>query len=149
MEKLHFSTVIDAPKEKVWNTMLNQDSYRKWTEAFAKGSHFVGDWKKGSKILFLAPKESGGEMGMVARVEESRPFEYVSLEHMGIVKDGKEDTTSEEVKKWAGAHENYTFKQTNGKTEVSVDVDTSDEYKDMFQNTWPKALQKLKELAEK
>lgn len=147
MQKLHFSTVINAPKEKVWNTMLNQDSFRKWSEPFGTGTHYVGDLKKGGKILFFA--DSAGENGMVSRVEESRPFEYVSIEHLGYINGGKEDTTSEEAKKWAGAHEKYSLKQSNGKTKVSVDTDIIDENKDMFQDIWPKALQKLKELAEK
>ncbi len=59
MEKQHFSIVIKAPKEKVWNTMLEDDTYRKWTEPFAPGSYYKGDWSKGSKILFLAPGEKG------------------------------------------------------------------------------------------
>jgi hypothetical protein len=37
----------------------------------------------------------------------------------------------------------------DGITEVSVDMDSNDEYEEMFRNTWPKALQRLKELAEK
>lgn len=149
MDKLHFSIVIKAPKEKVWDTMLNEDTYRVWTEIFMPGSHYVGDWNKGSKILFLAPGESGKMGGMVARIKEKRPYEYVSIEHLGIVEEGKEDTSSEAVQAWAGALENYTFKEANGATEVLVDMDTVDEYKEMFLNTWPKALQKLKELAEK
>lgn len=112
------------------------------------GSHYVGDWNKGSKILFLAPGESGKMGGMVGRIKENRPYEYVSIEHLGIVEEGKEDTSSEAVQAWAGACENYTFKEANGATEVLVDMDTVDEYKEMFLNTWPKALQKLKELAE-
>jgi hypothetical protein len=75
--------------------------------------------------------------------------EAISIEHLGMVKDGKEDTTSEEVKSWAGAFENYTFKAKNGSTEVLVDIDVHDEYKEMFQEMWPKALKKLKDLAEK
>lgn len=59
MHRLHFSIVIDAPKEKVWHTMLDEDSYRAWTQVFADGSHYVGDWSKGSKILFLAPEKRG------------------------------------------------------------------------------------------
>lgn len=113
------------------------------------GSHYVGDWNKGSKILFLAPGESGKMGGMVARIKENRQYEYVSIEHLGIVEEGKEDTSSEAVQAWAGALENYTFNEANGATEVLVDMDTVDEYKEMFLNTWPKALQKLKELAEK
>jgi hypothetical protein len=62
MDKMHFSIVINAPKEKVWNTMLNDDTYRVWTEAFTPGSHYVGDWNKGSKILFLGPDKKTGKM---------------------------------------------------------------------------------------
>lgn len=148
MEKLNFSIVINAPKEKVWSTMLNDNTYRKWTEAFGPGSYYKGDWKKGSKILFLAPGENG-EMGMVSRIKENRQYEYISIEHIGLVQDGKEDTSSDAVKAWAGALENYTFKEKGGATELLVDMDSNDEYKEMFQDMWPKALQKLKELAEK
>ncbi len=150
MNEMHFSIIINAPKEKVWNTMLNADTYRQWTEVFAPGSHYVGDWNEGSKILFLAPDEMSG---MASRVKENRPYEYVSIENIGIVQDGKEDTSSKEAKDYAGSLENYTFKEMDGKTEVRVDLfsdtDVEDEYKEMFQDTWLKALKKLKELAEK
>lgn len=149
MDKLHFSIAIKAPKKKVWNTMLDDNTYRVWTEPFMAGSHYVGDWSKGSKILFLAPGETGKMGGMVSRIKENRPFEYISIEHLGVVQDGKEDTSSEAVKGWAGALENYTFKEKGGTTEVLVDLDTVEEYKEMFQGLWPKALQELKELAEK
>ncbi len=150
MNKLHFSITINAPKEKVWNTMLDDATYRVWTEAFAAGSHYVGDWSKGSKILFLGPDPTTGKMGgMVSRIKENRLHEYISIEHLGMVNDGKEDTSSEAVKAWAGAYENYTFKKVDGGTEVLVDTDTTEEFTEMFQSAWPKALQKLKELAEK
>lgn len=148
MRKLHYSIVINAPKEKVWDTMLNQDSYRLWTEVFSPGSQYVGDWSKGSKMLFLAPDETGAMSGMVSRIKGNRPYEYISIEHIGTVQDGKEDTSGEAVKEWAGALENYTFKEMDGRTEVMVDVDTAEgEYEEMLQTIWPKALQKLKQLA--
>ncbi len=149
MNKLHFSIVINAPKAKVWNTMLEDATYRVWTEAFTPGSHYVGDWSKGSKILFLGPDKTGKMSGMVSRIKENRLHEYISIEHLGEVKDGKEDTTSAAVKAWAGALENYTFKEMDGACKVLVDLDTVEEFEEMFQNAWPKALQKLKELAEK
>ncbi len=148
MKKLHFSIDIDAPKEKVWNTMLGEDTYRKWTEVFAFGSHYKGNWEQGSKILFLAPDESGEMGGMVSRIKDNRKYEFISIEHLGIIENGKEDTSSEAVEEWAGALENYTFKEQNGKTEVMVEMDTDEEYGEMFQDMWPKALQKLKELSE-
>lgn len=149
MKKIHFSIDINAPKEKVWNTMLGEDSYRQWTDVFMEGSHFEGDWNKGSKIRFLASDENGKMQGMVSRIKENRKHEFLSIEHLGLIQDGKEDTSSDEVKKWAGALENYTFKQDNGQTEVLVDVDTDEEYAEMFEGIWPGALQKLKILAEK
>lgn len=148
MERLHFSIVIDAPKEKVWNTMLEDETYRKWTEAFTPGSHYRGDWSQGSKILFLGPGEGGEMSGMVSRIRENRLYEYLSIEHIGMVQGGKEDTTSEEVRNWAGAQENYTFKDLGGRTEVLVEMDTGEEYREMFETAWPKALQRLKEVAE-
>jgi hypothetical protein len=44
MDKLNFSIIINASKEKVWNTMLEDKTYRQWTEAFASGSHYIGNW---------------------------------------------------------------------------------------------------------
>ena len=37
MEKLYFSIVIKAPKEKVWEVMLGKDTYSDWTEIFSPG----------------------------------------------------------------------------------------------------------------
>lgn len=150
MQKLHFSIKINAPVEKVWNTMLGSETYKDWTSVFnAGGSTFKGNWEKGSKMLFIGPDpETGEEGGMVSRIAENVPNEFISIEHVGIFNNGVEDTTSEEAKKWAPAFENYTFKEENGVTEVQVDIDMMDEYVDMFSEMWPKSLERLKELAE-
>lgn len=149
MQKLHFSIEIDATKEKVWHTMLDQDTYQQWTKAFDGNSRYVGNWEKGSEIKFIGGEEgSNEEMGMYSRIRENRLYEYVSIEHLGLIKNGQVDTTSEEVKKWTPAYENYTFTEQNGKTKVEVDLNIADEYKEMFEEMWPKALQLLKELAE-
>ncbi len=73
----------------------------------------------------------------------------MSFKHLGEVRDGVEDTTSEKVKVWSGATESYTLNENDGKTEVVVDMDINEEFAEMFKNTWPKALKILKELAEK
>jgi len=148
MERLNFSIEINAPRKKVWKTMLDDDSYRIWTEVFMPGSYYVGDWTTGSKILFLAPDKTGAIAGMVSRIRENRKYEFISIEHLGLVESGKEDTSSPAVKEWAGAQENYTFEERNGTTRLLVELDLEDKYKEMFQDTWPKALQKLKQLAE-
>jgi uncharacterized protein YndB with AHSA1/START domain len=150
MNKLHFSITINAPREKVWDTMLRQDTYQIWTELFQPGSHYVGDWNLGSKIVFLAPDETGQMSGMMGRIKENQPYENVSVEYIGVVLAGNEDTSSEEARSVAGAQEKYTFKEINGSTEllVDLDMDDGDEFVEMWKEIWPRALEKLKELAE-
>ncbi len=149
MQKLHFSIMIQAPKEKVWHTMLDDQSYREWTTVFNPGSYYKGDWSKGSKILFLGPHPDGsGEAGMVSRIADNKPYEYISIEHLGLIKDGVEDATSEAAKKMTPAFENYTFVEKDGATEVVVDIDVDDEYREMFEKMWLEALPLLKEIAE-
>lgn len=149
MKKLHFSISISAPKEKVWDTMLGAETYKKWTHAFHPGSRFEGSWDEGSKIVFIGPdEESGEEMGMVSMIEANRKYEFLSILHKGFYKNGVEDYDSDEVKKWTPAHENYTFREENGVTEVLVDLDVAEEYAPMFEDQWPKALEELKKIAE-
>ncbi|MBC7949578.1 MAG: SRPBCC domain-containing protein [Chitinophagaceae bacterium] len=144
MERQQFNIEIDAPREKVWNILWGENSYPAWTSVFTEGSRAETDWRKGSKVLFL----DGKGQGMVAKIADARPNEFMSFQHLGMVNDGVEDLDSPKVKEWAGAFENYTLKTVNGKTAVTVDMDLTEEYKDYFIKLWPKALEKLKELSE-
>jgi hypothetical protein len=146
MQKMNFSTTINAPKEKVWKTLWDENSYRAWTSAFAEGSSVKTDnWKEGSKVLF----HDGKGNGMVSMVAANKPNEFMSFKHLGEVKDGVEDLSSEKVSSWAGATESYTLTEANGKTELSVEMDIAEDFKDYFSKTWPQALQIVKELSEK
>ena len=145
MEKNEFKILIDAPPEKVWNMLWNDASYPQWTSAFAEGSKVETDWKEGSKVLFL----DGKGQGMISIIAKKKPNEFMSFKHIGTVNNGVEDLDSPQTKEWAGALENYTLKNTGGKTELVVDMDMTEEYKDYFIKTWPMALDKVKELAEK
>lgn len=144
MERHQFKITIDASPEKVWNILWGDATYPQWTSAFAEGSRAETDWKKGSKVVFL----DGTGQGMVSTIVEKKPNEFMSFKHLGGVKNGVEDLESPETKTWSGAIENYTLKFVNGKTELIVDQDITDDYKEYFLSTWPKAFQKLKGLAE-
>lgn len=146
MQKIHFSIVINAPVSKVWETMLQDSTYREWTKIFGETSHYKGDWTKGSDMFFLGGDEGSG---MYSRIKENRLYEFVSIEHLGFIKGGTIDTTSDEVKKWTPAFENYTFKSLPEGTEVSVDMDINDEYKASFEDMWPKSLTLLKQISER
>ena len=145
MQKLNFSIDINAPRHTVWKVLWGDKSYREWTSAFMEGSYAItDDWKEGTKVLFVGPDGQG----MVSKVDTKRPNEFMSFEHQGIVKDGIEDTTSEQVKAWKGAKENYTLKDKGKGTELVIDMDTSDAEQEYFQKTWPKALERVKDLSE-
>ena len=151
MEKLTFTTIINAPREKVWNIMLEDATYREWTKPFNAGSRYEGKWETGSEMRFIGVDENGKESGgMYSKIKEARPYEFVSIEHLGMISEtGEIDTTSDAVKKWTPAFENYTFNDKDGGTELFVELDISGEWKDMLSDMWPKALAALKEIAEK
>jgi hypothetical protein len=152
MKKLQFQVRINAPATKVYDVMLgisNKSTYEQWTSLFNPTSSYEGSWKKGSKILFVGVDEHGKKGGMVSEVAEITPNRFVSVRHYGLVQDDQEITEGPEVEKWANGFENYTFTENNGTTTVTVDLDTTEEFLDYMNETYPKALDKLKELCEK
>ncbi|PNI08108.1 ATPase [Arthrobacter sp. AFG7.2] len=149
MEKLRFEVRINAPAQTVWATMLDDATYREWTSAFNEtGSYYEGDWNQGSEIRFLGPEEEGSVGGMIAIVEESRPHEFISLRYLGQIVRGEDDRTSDAAKEFIGAHENYSFTESDGVTTVEVELESEDDWADMLNEAWPVALAKLKDLAE-
>ncbi len=145
---LYFEEVIDATPDQVYQSMLGKETYPLWTSVFFPGSNVRGNWEKGEKIFFVAPGENGQMEGMVSRIKENIKEKYVSIEHLGFVRGDQEVTTGAEVEAWAGALENYSFIPQEGKTLVIVDMDSQGEHDDYFNEAWPKALKKLKEIVE-
>lgn len=151
-KKLTFKTEINATAQKVYRTMLGLDdkkNYEQWTSIFHPGSTFDGDWVKGSKIFFIGSDENGKKGGMVSHVVENKPNKFVSLRSIGILDGDKEINSGKEVDEWTGGSENYTFDENNGVTELTVNIDVAENYAEMFNQNYPAALQKLKEICEK
>ncbi len=160
MEKLTFSTIIKASREKVWNSMLEKDTYQEWTVAFSEGSTYDGNWEEGSEMKFIGPSEDGSVSGMYAIIAANRPHEFISIKHLGEFKNSEKKPLP--VVDGQESYENYTFKDVGGNsgnagtgnggtagTEVIVELTVPAEWKDMFNEMWPKALAKLKEIAER
>lgn len=144
IKRIQFSTIIEAPVALVWDVMLGEESYPLWTAAFGEGSYYEGSWSPGSRIKFLVPT---GE-GMVAEIAELRPNEFVSIRHLGFVADGVEDTSSEAVRAWAPAYENYTFGAVPEGTKLVVDQDVGEGEEATMRDLWARALALLKKLCE-
>ena len=75
MEKKQFKILINAPREKVWEKLWNDASYREWTSVFSEGSAAETDWKEGSRVLFTDGKGNG----MVSTIAVKKPNEVMSF----------------------------------------------------------------------
>lgn len=150
-KRINFSISINAPAHKVYETMLGLvdiNTYIHWTAAFNPTSTYEGSWQKGSKIYFVGVDENGKKGGMVSTIEEHKPAQFVSIKHYGFLDGDVEVTTGEQVEKWTGGYENYTYEEHDNVTTVTVDLDTIEEYVEYFNKTYQKALERLKEISE-
>lgn len=144
MKKEKFNILINSSKEKVWQILWNDETYRKWTAPFSDSSYMETDWKIGGKTFFLDGKGNG----MASTIFEFKENEFLSFKHLGCVKDGVEDYESEEVKQYAGTLENYYLNSKGNQTELIIEVDIDNSNKDYFNETFSKALNIVKQLSE-
>lgn len=140
MKKQHFSVNINAPKNTVWHALWHDPHYRFWTSAFTEGSHAKSNWQQGSEILFLGPSGDG----MYALIEEKEEPNKMVFRHLGEIKNLEKQPGAN----WQNAIEAYELTEENGQTRVSVAIDIEEEYTAAFEEMFPRALAKLKELAE-
>lgn len=84
---------------------------------------------------------------MYAVIATNRPHEFISIKHLGELKNGEKNPWP--VVEGQEGYENYTFKDVDGGTEVLVELTVPAEWKDMFNDMWPKSLAILKEISEK
>ena len=143
-KRIQFTVMINAPRPTVWRLMLGPESYKRWTSAFIDGSYFEGSWSQSAKIRFLSPSGHG----MVAEIAESRENEFISIRQLGLIANGVEDTTSESVRAWAPAYENYSLIAVPEGTKLVIDQDVTGEFEQYMNEAWLKALNLLKQLCE-
>ncbi len=142
MKELQFSIQITASKEKVWNTLWQDETFREWANIIDQGTYMVGELKEGSVIQFLA--ENG--YGVTSLVEKLVENESLILRHEADTQDrGK----AEREKQWTGGTESYVLTEQDGTTTLSVAFDVPDELEDYFNDAYPKALERVKLLAER
>lgn len=139
MIKVEFSIKINATKEKVWQALWNETSYEKWTSVFGEGNKAISEWNEGSKIQFIA-KDGGG---LFSIIEKKVLNEQIIFKHLGEIKNGEEIHNE-----WAGAKEKYFLSEINGTTTLNVEMDIKEEFKDYFNEAFPKALQIIKQISE-
>jgi hypothetical protein len=135
---------VDAPRERVWDVLTGDATYRQWTAEFAEGSYADTDWQEGSSVRFLGPDGTG----LVGRVVAGRRPEFLDVEYTGLVGGGRDDTESEQAHLWAGTHETYRLAEAGGGTHLAISAPMEDAHYDDMTQAWDRALARVKELAE-
>jgi uncharacterized protein YndB with AHSA1/START domain len=144
IRKHTFQVEINATPEKVWNVLLNDETYRQWTIVFCEGSFYKGDLKQGGRVHFLTPS---GE-GMYADIIFYTPHSNILFQHIGEMLNFVEQPVDEATEKWTGAFENYILKDNGASTTLIAEIDLTPEHVDFFNKNFPKGLEKIKELSE-
>jgi uncharacterized protein YndB with AHSA1/START domain len=142
MIKMQFSIEINASKEKVWTTLWEDKTFRDWAGIIDPGTHMVGELKEDNEIQYI----SGNGYGVTSLVEKLTPGEFLLLRHST---DTQEDGKREREKQWTGGEESYRLAEKDGSTTLTVASDVPPELEEYFKVNYPKALERVKFLAEK
>lgn len=142
MQKLQFSIEIQSPKETVWSVLWEDKTFRDWANMIDEGTYMTGDMQEGANVQFIS---SVNGYGVTSRIEKLVPNEFVLFRHMA---DTKESGEQEREKEWTGGQESYSLQEDGSGTTLVVELTVPPEQIETFTERIPKALQRIKELAE-
>jgi len=142
MKEMPFTFEIHASKEDVWSTLWDDTTFRDWAGIIDPGTYMVGELSEGNEIQFLSA-ENG--YGVTSLVDTLVPHEFLLLKHQADTQDSGARERDEE---WTGGEESYLLKETDGVTTLTVRIDVPTEMEEYFTVNYPKAFERVKELAE-
>jgi len=143
MKELRFSIEIHATKERVWDTLWQDETLREWANIIDPGTYMVGDLKEGNEIQFISASSGYGVTSLVEKVVAG---EFLLLRHRV---DTKDEGKQEREKEWTGGEERYSLAEKDGTTTLTVAFGVPPEMEEYFRDHFPKALERVKVLAER
>ena len=102
----------------------------------------IGEIKEGNEVQFIS---SVSGYGVTSLIENLALNEFVSFRQMADTKDSGE---REREKEWTGGTESYSLAENEGVTTLTVDIDVPPGQEETFKVRFPKALERVKILAE-
>ena len=142
MKEMKFTVEINASREKVWDTLWQDKTFRQWASVIDPGTYMVGELKEGSKVQFIS-LSSG--YGVTSLVEKLTPGEFLLLRHHA---DTQEEGKRERENEWTGGKDSYSLIEKDNLTTLTVVFDVPSELEEEFNSSYPKALKQVKVLAE-
>jgi uncharacterized protein YndB with AHSA1/START domain len=142
MKEMQFSVEIKAAKEQVWDTLWQDETFREWAGIIDPGTYMAGELKEGNEVQFIS---SVNGYGVTSLVEKLVAGEFLLLKHRA---DTQEDGKQERENEWTGGKESYSLATKDGTTTLTVAFDVPLELEEEFKASYPKALKRIKVLAE-
>lgn len=103
----------------------------------------VGDLKEGNEVQFISA-ENG--YGVTTLVEKLVTNEFLLFRHQA---DTQGNGERERAQEWTGGKESYSLSEKDGTTTLTAAFDVPPELEEYFKTTYPKALERVKVLAER
>lgn len=142
MHKQEYTTSIKASKERVWQVLWDDESFRDWASLIDEGTYMKGELKEGNVVQFIS---SHGGYGVSSLVEKLIPAELIVLKHQMDTKDSGESQRDEE---WTGGSESYRLTESDGFTTLIFSMDAPPSQEELMSIRVPQALARIKVLAE-
>ncbi|QKS70486.1 SRPBCC domain-containing protein [Paenalkalicoccus suaedae] len=143
MKTIVFSIHISASKERVWRVLWDDESFRDWGDLIDEGMYMRGALVEGSTVEFMS---SVNGYGVTSLVKTLRPNDYVLFSHAADTQESGQLTREDE---WTGGQESYSLKEQDGMTHLEIQTDIPEEKEETFEVRLPKALERIKYLAER
>ncbi len=141
MKEMQFKIEINAPKEKVWQILWQDESLRDWSGIVDPGTYMVGELKEGATVQF----NSAEGYGVTSLVAELVPDEFILFKHQADTQDSGKHNRDEQ---WTGGQESYKLTENHGVTVLEMSLDVPPELEKIMSASYPKALGRVKELSE-
>jgi len=140
---MQFVVKIQASKERVWDVLWADETFREWAGLIDPGTYMVGELKEGNGVQYISAENGYGVTSLVVSVI---PNEYLLLKHQADTQDvGAREREAE----WTGGEESYSLTEQDGTTTLTAAFDVPPDLEAYFNDAYPKALERVKELAEK
>ena len=142
MKQMQFAVTINAPRQKVWDILWQNETLQQWAGIIDPGTYMEGDLKVGNEVQFISAENGYGVTSLVA---ELTPGEFLLLKHQA---DTQNSGAQQREKEWTGGEESYLLKENEGATTLTAAFGVPENMEEYFAVHYPKALAKVKELAE-
>lgn len=142
---MRYTTEINASKEKVWQVLWDDHTFRDWANIIDEGTYLEGELREGNEVNFMSASSG---YGVASRVEKLIPYTHISFRQIADIKVGQDGSIEKRDKQWTGAMESYDLEENHDKVKLTITQDVPDELVEYFESTLPKVLERIKVLAE-